>query len=210
MTNPWLHISADDYENHMSDKNVGQTEALSLITKAILEKHQPENLVVLGCSTGNGFEHINPMITSKVYGVDINPDYLEITRNRFATAISDLELICIDINKDLLPMSNANLVLAALVFEYIDIEIAVKKIYNCLNSNGKSIVVLQKNNMNAFVSKTRYKSLQSLQKISSEIDESELITVFLRNNFSFIKKKTYPLSSGKEFIIIEFEKEIIK
>jgi hypothetical protein len=29
--------------------------------------------VVLGCATGNGFEHIDPLVTRRVVEIDINP-----------------------------------------------------------------------------------------------------------------------------------------
>ena len=206
MINPWLNISFEDYEKHMSDERVGQTAALSLITKDMLEFYKPESFVVLGCSTGNGFNHINNLITKKVYGVDINPSYLDITKKRFGRTIPGLELICADINTDKIHILNTNLVLAALIFEYINVEVAVKKIYDCLEINGTVVVVIQKNNQNEFVSKTKYTSLLSLQNISSEINESELINLFLKNSFYLSGKNILPLSSGKEFIIIAFKK----
>ena len=63
MSNPWLHISFEDYESHMSDKTIGQLQVLSSITKELLEKFKPASFALLGCTTGNGLEYINPEIT---------------------------------------------------------------------------------------------------------------------------------------------------
>ena len=60
MTNPWLTIPAEDYEAHMASPEVGQLQVLNQLFKMVLEEHRPESLAVLGCSTGNGFEHIDP------------------------------------------------------------------------------------------------------------------------------------------------------
>jgi LmbE family N-acetylglucosaminyl deacetylase len=64
--NPWLDIPADDYVGHMSDAVVAQHPALNRILRETLEDVRPASVLVLGCSTGNGFEHIDPGATSRV------------------------------------------------------------------------------------------------------------------------------------------------
>ncbi len=206
MNNPWLNIPFGDYEKHMSDKNVGQLQVLSEITRIILELHKPERFVLLGCCTGNGLEHVNNLVTRRVYGIDINPEYLEITKKRFGNLIPQLKLICADINTENIPALEADLVFAALIFEYVNTETTVKKISECLKKRGKTIVVIQKNKQNQFVSKTNYSSLLQLASISKEINEYEIIKTFEKHNFKFSGKKNHPLSSGKEFLILEFVK----
>lgn len=80
---PWQRIPAGDYEAHMSAANVLQSQALNKIFKEALENLTPENLCVLGCTTGGGFENINTSVTKKVVGLDINREYLEILKDRF-------------------------------------------------------------------------------------------------------------------------------
>jgi hypothetical protein len=68
MTNPWLSNSAEEYEAHMASAEVGQHQVLSQLFKTVLEEHRPLSLATLGCSTGNGFEHIDPATTRWVVG----------------------------------------------------------------------------------------------------------------------------------------------
>ena len=88
MPNPWLTISAEDYEAHMASPEVGQLQVLNQLFKVVLEEHRPESMAVLGCSTGNGFEHIDPSTTRRVVGIDINPSYLAVARKRFLGSLS--------------------------------------------------------------------------------------------------------------------------
>lgn len=80
MKNPWLEISNSDYENHMTE--VGQAQALNSLTKYCLDKYLPKNFILLGCTTGNGFEHIKPEITKRVYAINIKPKYLDKTKEK--------------------------------------------------------------------------------------------------------------------------------
>lgn len=82
MENPWLDIPLDDYEGHMSSPAVAQLQALNELFAAVLASLRPKSLVVFGCAAGNGFEHIDPCVTERVVGVDINPAYLQALKER--------------------------------------------------------------------------------------------------------------------------------
>ena len=79
MKNPWLSIPIDDYEGHMGSPAVAQLQPLSELFAGVLASSRPKSLAVFGCAAGNGFEHIDPSITERVVGVDINPAYLRKT-----------------------------------------------------------------------------------------------------------------------------------
>jgi len=57
--NPWIYLPLDDYEQHMQHKDVGQSQLLNYLTNKYLQKHNPENILFLGISGGNGLEHID-------------------------------------------------------------------------------------------------------------------------------------------------------
>ena len=97
MKNPWLRIPASDYEAHMALPEVAQAQVLSNLMASALIEYTPMSLAVIGCSTGNGFEHINTARTRRVVGIDINPGYLKILETRFSDRIPRLELIHADI-----------------------------------------------------------------------------------------------------------------
>jgi hypothetical protein len=55
--NPWLQIPACDYEAHMALPEVAQAQALSKLMASVMKEYTPQSLAVIGCTTGNGFEH---------------------------------------------------------------------------------------------------------------------------------------------------------
>ena len=143
MKNPWLDIPLADYEAHMLLPNVGQAQLLSDIFASALEELAPKSVAVLGCAGGNGFDRISAQKIERIVGVDINPEYINQLRARFASRLPGLELIVADIEQDSLAISPVDLLFAALVFEYIDVEIVIPKIHSMLRPGGAVITVLQ-------------------------------------------------------------------
>ncbi|MBI5730034.1 MAG: class I SAM-dependent methyltransferase [Ignavibacteriales bacterium] len=113
--NPWLQISAEDYEGHMSAPNVAQLQMLNKIFADVLNEFNAQSIAVLGCTTGNGFEHLVNKNIERVVGVDINPDYISICKNRFEKSLPQLELICADLNQLELQNSSLHLIHTALI-----------------------------------------------------------------------------------------------
>lgn len=203
MNNPWLEISHSDYENHMTE--VGQMQVLNNLTKYSLEKYQPINFALLGCSTGNGLEHINAEITQNVYAIDINSEYLKETKNEFDSKISNLVTINADIQHNELPIKHIDLFFVGLVLEYVNPEVALRKIIKTLHENGILMIVIQKTKKTSFVSKTKFKSLEKLATISNEVDE-EIMNQFIKSqNLAFIKKDEIELTENKSFITLEYK-----
>lgn len=159
--NPWLGIPAADYEGHMAA--VGQLAALSDIFKDIYEQTRPRRLAILGCATGNGFEHIDPAITDEVLGVDLNPAYLRLALERFPHLAPRLRLLAGDVTRlDREPRS-FDLIHAALLLEYLDPELLLTEVSAWLSSAGRCCIVLQLPSKDQpAVTTTRFASLQAL------------------------------------------------
>lgn len=202
MHNPWLEISHSDYENHMIE--VGQAQVLNSSTKYCLDKYLPESFALLGCSTGNGLEHIKPEITKKVYAIDINPEYLNRTKEKFENKINNLEILNTDIQNDELIIKSVDLFFVGLVLEYVKPEKALKKIINTLNEKGILLIVIQKNKQTSFVSKTEYKSLEKLTDISNEVNEVEIDRFIHSENMELINREEIELTKNKSFISLEY------
>lgn len=83
MKNPWTEIDLSDYENHMSLESVRQLQTMSTIMKTQFYKYPIETVIVLGIAGGNGLEHIDPGKFKKVYGIDINSEYLKECEARY-------------------------------------------------------------------------------------------------------------------------------
>ena len=187
---------------------LGQAQILNELTRIMLEKYNPMSFALLGCTTGNGLEHVNQLTTKNVYAIDINPNYIELTREKFENKIDNLITYNIDIGKDKLVFTNVDLFFIGLVLEYIEPEKALEKIIRTLSNNGVLVIIIQKSKQKRFVSKTKYKSLESLSQILKEIDEIKLDDFIQKKNMTLVERKEMELSKNKSFILLTYENQI--
>lgn len=198
--NPWINISASDYEGHMSAPNVAQQAFLNSIIKQLLLKHRPSNLAFAGCTTGNGFEHINFTTTKSVVGIDINKEYLQIAREKFSDERIKLihsDLCTVDLGKHLF-----DLIHCALIFEYIDVEEALNNLINHLAPAGQLSVVLQlPSEGHSVVSKTDFPSLESLSSFVHLVAPEEFENRINSLGLTKVESRKVTLPSGKGFFV---------
>lgn len=200
MKNPWLEIKAEDYEGHMGSPNVDQLYPLRKIFRNALKKYPHKRLAVLGCATGNGFEEIDFKKVEKVFAIDINPKYLHILIERFKKNDPKIETIECDLNATDISLEEIDLIYAALIFEYVDIKIALKKISKWLRKGSILVSVLQLPCENIpEVTPSPYKSLEKLSSIMKLVSPEDLIEEAIKNNLSLISSQIHPLKSGKKF-----------
>ncbi|PWE00086.1 class I SAM-dependent methyltransferase [Marinilabilia rubra] len=202
MKNPWLKISPSDYESHMIE--VGQLQTLNELTKELLETYRPSSFALLGCCTGNGLEHVDPDVTTNVYAIDVNPGYLEICMERYASQIPGLEVIESDIDKEGLSIPKVDLCFAGLVLEYVKHCEAINNILPVIEEGGTLAIVFQKNREDAFVSKTAYKSLEQLSGISNEINENKLGKWMESSGMTLQSRREVKLANSKSFISLAY------
>jgi SAM-dependent methyltransferase len=117
--NPWLALPLEDYAGHMGSEAVDQLVPLADLFAEALARLRPRSVAVLGVAGGNGLQHVDGTITSRVVGIDVNPGYLAVTRQRFPE-LRGLELACADLARDTLDVEPVALH-AALVFEHAGI-----------------------------------------------------------------------------------------
>ena len=198
--NPWLEIPAGDYEGHMGSPQVGQLQMLSSLFKRALAETRPESVAVLGCATGNGFEHFDPAVTRYILGVDINPVYLEIARQRYGAIEARLELKCGDLNTDCFDGRQFGLIHAGLVFEHVNAAVVLAHVYQALKPQGRLSVVLQMPNRGlAVVSHTPYKSLEKLAPTMHLFEQDQFSALTCQAGFTQTHVEKITLPSGKEF-----------
>jgi ubiquinone/menaquinone biosynthesis C-methylase UbiE len=196
--NPWLDIPATDYEGHMASPPVGQLQLLNQLFARTLAETRPAALAILGCTTGNGFEHLDFSVTRHVLAVDINPDYLRIARARFAS--ERLQFKCADLNAGPFDDRRYDLVHAALVFEYVQPEIVLAHIVRALKPGGLVSVVLQLPNPGLpSVSRTAYTSLEKLSPIFQHYPRVQFSGLARAAGLQETAGETITLPSGKEF-----------
>ena len=94
MNNPWKDISLSDYERHMALDSVQQLQAMNQMMKGQLNQYYIQSAMILGVAGGNGLEHVDTEKLNKVYGVDINQEYLLITKKRYENLYLSWRRIC--------------------------------------------------------------------------------------------------------------------
>jgi SAM-dependent methyltransferase len=199
-SNPWLEIPASDYESHMGSPQVGQLQMLNGLFKRVLAENRPASVAVLGCATGNGFEHFDPANTLHILGVDINPEYLRIARQRYRALEARLELKCADLHTDCFGGRQFDLVYAGLVFEHVDAAVVLAHIYKALKPQGRLAVVLQMPNRGlSSVSHTAYKSLEKLAPTMHLFERDQFTALAGKVGFNQTHGEFITLLSGKEF-----------
>lgn len=198
--NPWINVTAPDYEGHMDSPNVGQLKFLNNLFKNVLSEYKPAALAVPGCTTGNGFEHIDFTITKKVLAIDINPGYLQILRDRFSDKLGEIETVCADLDNLEFKNRKFDLVHCALIFEYVDVPKLVGKISGILRKNGKLSVLLQLPHENSpEVSKTDFKSIKYLSGFIKLVPTEEFNEIAVACGLLGESENLFTLDSGKTF-----------
>lgn len=201
--NPWLNIPIRDYEGHMEE--VGQLQLMSQIMAHIIRKYKPSCPAVLGCASGNGFEHFNYPEIEKVIGVDISADYLNKLKKRFETSLPSLELFELNLLEDSLPFKGVDCYFLFLILEYVSPKILLPKLKSTMGKEGRVVILIQENISSTFVSKTVYQSLEQLDTIACLIDHNQLIEQMLKENYSLEDLKEYPCGKGKQMIMLGFK-----
>ena len=200
--NPWTVVPASDYEKHMGPDGVDQLAPLSSIFQEIYLAAQPDTVVLLGCAAGNGLEHVNPAVTQKVTGVDVNLQYLGIARQRFMHLGPKLELFCSEAEKFRAQPGSVDLIHAALIFEYLHPEVLVRRISEWLAPTGTTSVVLQLPGGEGPTAPS--KTMQLIAKAMKLVPPDELTRLFEHYGMSRKRAKTLPLKFGKSFWVGTF------
>ena len=211
MTNPWLHIPEADYVGHMSDPAVNQRSVLNRLMRDALEDVQPRTFLVLGCSTGNGFEHVNPAVTERVLAVDVNASYLQRLVDRFPNPGFDLQIRCADLDDAVFEPEAFDLVHAALVFEYVEWRPLVTRISRALAAGGGLSLVLQRpSSSSPAVTPTEFTSLVSLEALFRFVDPEDVVNTAGDAGLRLVTRRIEPLPGGKAFEVLRFERTSIE
>jgi Methyltransferase domain len=205
MRSPWLDIPLADYEGHMSWRTVAQAELLTTEFDNLLREYKPSSVAIIGCAGGNGFDRISPKTTSRVVGVDINSTYIAEASSRYASLIPNLELYVADIQQPGLSFEPVDLIYAALVFEYVELEATFRTIKSICEPNGVLAVVLQlPSQCVASVSPSPFASLQALAPVMHLVPPAALNAQAAQAGFTLLSSRHLVLPSHKEFLVQVF------
>jgi hypothetical protein len=203
--NPWLDIPLSDYERHMALPEVDQARMLSDEFARLLDVHRPRSLALIGCAGGNGFERIDARRTTRVVGIDINPDYLEASRSRFENAFASLELVCIDVSGHMPAIEPVELVFAGLIFEYVDAGLVLRNLAAVMHPAGTLAAVVQLPAPGkTAVTRTPFSSLSRLTPIMQLLPPEQLIGEARNAGLAIASSHRVTLDTGKNFQLLEF------
>jgi hypothetical protein len=206
MSNPWEEISLDDYEKHMSLDSVRQLQAMNAIMKEQFSAYPVCTATVLGIAGGNGLEHVNPDKFRKVYGVDINADYLRAVAQRYTELSGVLECLQIDLINESEELPQAQLLIANLLIEYIGYGAFQRAV---LQTAPKfvSCVIQINTDEEQWVSESPYlRAFDRLDEVHHQMEEAALTAAMNEIGYSLILQESFPLPNGKALVRLDFQK----
>lgn len=206
MINPWEKISLSDYEKHMSLDSVKQLQVMNEIMKSQLEIYPVSTAMVLGVAGGNGLEYVNSIKYKKVYGIDINEDYLLAVRERHSNLGDILECHRIDLISESDKLPEAELVIANLFIEYVGYEVFQTGILK-IKPQFVSCVIQINTDEGEWVSASPYLHVfDGLGAVHHQMDEPALNNAMREIGYKLLETEEYPLPNGKKLVILDYER----
>lgn len=206
MSNPWKEIDLSDYENHMSLDSVGQLQSLDRFMAKQFEAYPVNTAMVLGVAGGNGLEHVSKDKYQVVYGVDINEQYLNAVKERFADRADVIKCLRLDVINEADKLPHAELVIANLFVEYVGYEAftnALKKI----DPEYVSVVIQINTDENAWVSDSPYlHAFDGLDEVHHQMEDGALTVCMKAEGFEKILTEREDLPNGKALIRLDYRK----
>lgn len=204
MTNPWEEISLSDYENHMKLNSVMQLQTMNQMMKRQFNAYPVNSVMILGIAGGNGLEHIDKHKFKKIYGIDINEEYLRTVKERYPDISDTLKCICLNLLEETNKLPKAELLIANLLIEYIGYE-CFKKAVKQVQPQYVSCIV-QINTDNNWVSDSPYiHAFDGLDKVHHQIEENSLAETMKSIGYKLKKQSESLLPNGKKLVQLDFE-----
>jgi hypothetical protein len=206
MTNPWEEIKLDDYEKHMSLDSVRQLQAMNSIMKEQFDSYSVASAMVLGVAGGNGLEHVRKEKYQKVYGIDINREYLKAVAERYRSLEGTLVCQQVDLTSGYEELPKSQLVIANLLIEYIGYE-TFKKVIRHVEAEYVSCVIQINTDEKNWVSDSPYlHAFDRLDEVHCQMEENQLEQSMKEIGYGKIHHSTEALPNGKALVRLDFKK----
>ncbi len=138
-------------------------------------------------------------------GVDINPEYVARTRQRYGGRIRELELHAANIEQDAQLFAPVDFICAALVLEYVNVLKALDFARRHCAPSGICVTIVQEPHERLQrVSPSPYASLQRLEGSSHWVSPEELRASARRAGFRSEWARNRQAADGKRFAIEAF------
>lgn len=205
MRNPWEKIALSDYEKHMSLDSVYQLQALNEIMKEQFHSFDVDTVMILGIAGGNGLEHIDKKKYRKVYGVDVNEEYLVECQRRYEDIKEIFTAIHVDLLNEDLILPHAKLLIANLLVEYIGYENFCRSVKQVKPEYVSCVI--QINTDTSFVSDSPYiHSFDCLTEVHHQMEEQALELCMKAIHYEMNNKTETMLPNGKKLVRMDFKK----
>lgn len=205
MKNPWEEIKLSDYESHMKLDTVMQQQYLNAIMKKQFYQYPVKTVMILGVAGGNGLDHIDSKRIEKVYGVDINQEYLAVCKSRYKNLSGVLECLHVDLMGEDTVLPHADIVIADLFIEYVGNK-RFKQIINEIKPKYVSTVI-QINTDDRFVSDSPYLHVfDKLDCIHHQMDEISLSESMNNIHYQLIEKEEGLLPNRKKLVQLNYKR----
>ena len=210
MTNPWEELSLDDYEKHMSLESIRQLQALDSIMKKQFPAYPVETAAVLGVAGGNGLEHIATDKFRRVYGVDINADYLRAVSQRYTQLSGVLKCLHINLVNEVEKLPQTQLLIANLLIEYIGYGAFQKAVLQTAPEYVSCVIQINTDE-EQWVSESPYlHAFGRLDEVHHQMEEKALTAAMNDIGYSLILKETYPLPNGKALMRVDYKRKEVQ
>jgi SAM-dependent methyltransferase len=196
--NPWLRIPALEYDAHMAE--IGQAAALRSIFQRVYAATTPRRVLILGCTTGKDFALLDPEVTTRALGVDVNAEYIAAARGNLGRLRTTVQLVHGDVLDVDLAFSEYDLIHAALLVEYVDPAVLFHRMGEWLAPGGVCSVVSQDPIEGVSpVSSTAHDALHALAAVMSLVSADQLRSLAHQVGLQRTSLRKAHLPGGKSF-----------
>lgn len=203
--NPWLDVRLADYEGHMALPHVAQAQLLSDIFADLLARRRPRSVAVVGCAGGNGFERIDPGRVDRVVGIELNPSFVRAAEERFAGRFRSFSVVCADVEHDPIDVVPVDLLYAALILEYVDVQKVFRRLAELTAAAGVCAIVSQlRSDAIPEITPSPFTALAVLAERFHFVDSDVLRRIAASAGWKELDARTLRAAGGKDFRLQEF------
>lgn len=204
MENPWTRIDLQTYEKHMQLDSVRQLQQLRELMRHQFSLLSGGSVMILGIAGGNGLDQVSPHRFAKIYGVDINANYLAAAEQRYPQLGSVLECLQTDLVHEADRLPRADLLIADLLIEYTGIP-SFQEVVRRVGPRCVSCIIQVNGACGEWVSSSPYqRAFDGLNEIYREVCEPALKQALAETGFALTARLDAPLPNGKKLRLLDF------
>ena len=165
--------------------------------------------MILGVAGGNGLEHVSREKYRKVYGVDINADYLRAAAERHSELSGVLECIQLDLTNEAEKLPQTQLLIADLLTEYIGYPALQRAVIQTAPEYVSCVIQINTDGEN-WVSDSPYLHVfDRLDEVHHQMEEAALTAAMNGIGYTLILRSSEPLPNGKALVRMDYRRDYL-